>query len=216
VAVALALFALRARITRRFAFGCFWYAAFLAPALLPAREMQGLEHRLYVPLIGLLLAAASLRPGTWPLPRPLLQGTAVALLALLAWQSARRLPDYASDIAFWESAARSSPTYEPVARTLAWRYLENDRLSDAVTHARRAIELRADEARSHLVLGVALAKQQRNAEASQALLEATRLDPENADAWMNLSRLQLAQGDLSGSARSRQLAEEANARAGVR
>ena len=216
VATALALFALRTRLSRRFAFGCFWYVAFLAPALLPAREMQGLEHRLYVPLIGLLIAAASLRPGSWPLPRPLLQATALALLALLAWQSARRLPDYASDLAFWESAAKSSPTYEPVVRTLAWRYFENDRLSDAVTYARRAIELRGDEARSHLVLGVALARQQRNAEASQALLEATRLDPGSADAWMNLSRLQLERGDLAGSARSRRLAEEATARANAR
>jgi len=104
----------------------------------------------------------------------------------------------------------------PVVRTLAWRYFENDRLSDAVTYARRAIELRGDEARSHLVLGVALARQQRNAEASQALLEATRLDPGSADAWMNLSRLQLERGDLAGSARSRRLAEEATARANAR
>jgi len=213
---ALALFALRARLTARFAFGCFWYLAFLAPALLTAKEMQGLEHRLYVPLIGLLIAVASLRPGTWPLPRPLLQGAALALIALLAWQSARRLPDFASDVAFWESASHSSPTSEPVWRTLAWRYLENDRLSDSVAVARHAIELKGDEARSHLILGVALAKQQRDAEASAALGEAARLDPDNADAWANLSRIQLRMGDREGGARSRRLADEATARAANR
>jgi hypothetical protein len=213
---ALALILLRACLSPRFAFGCFWYLAFLAPALLTAKEMQGLEHRLYVPLIGLLIAAASLRPGTWPLRRPLLQGAALALLALLAWQSARRLPDFASDVAFWESASRSSPTSEPVWRTLAYRYLENARLPDAVAGAQRAIELKADEARSHLILGVALAKLQRDAEASEALHEATRLDPDNADAWANLSRLQLLMGDPQGSARSRRLADEATARASAR
>ncbi|HEX5064543.1 MAG TPA: tetratricopeptide repeat protein [Myxococcota bacterium] len=214
--VAVALFAMRARLTPRFAFGCFWYLAFLAPALLTAKEMQGLEHRLYVPLIGLLIAAASLRPGTWPLPRPLLQGGALVLLALLAAQTARRLPDYASDIAFWESASRSAPHSEPVWRTLAFRYFENGRLAEAVAGARRAIALNGDEAKGHLVLGIALARQGRSAEANEELRAATRLDPDNADAWANLSQLQLLMGDREGSARSRKLADEAAARAAAR
>jgi hypothetical protein len=203
---------LRARLGARFAWGIAWYLAFLLPALLSPRDTSGLEHRLYVPLIGLLVAVASLRPGTWPVPRAALTAAALGVLALLSLQSARRLPDFSSDLALWSSATRSSPHSEPAWRTLAWRSLEAGRLDDAVAASQRALTL-GNEARSHLILGVALARGGDTAGAGRSLEEATRLDPELADAWANLALLQQQTGDVAGSARSRRLADEANARA---
>jgi cytochrome c-type biogenesis protein CcmH/NrfG len=78
------------------------------------------------------------------------------------------------------------------------------------------IALRADEPRGHLVLGMALARMFRNDEAAEALCEATRLDPDSADAWMHLARVQLQMGDMEGSLRSRRLANEAAARRALR
>lgn len=206
------LVALRARLSGRFALGIVRYFAFLVPGLFVAPETNGLEHRLYVPTIGLLISAAALRPGTWRVPRPLLLGAALALLAGLAILSVRRLPDFASDLAFWESAARSSPRSEVVWRSLASRYLENGRLPETAEAARRALALRPDEARSHLLLGVALAKQRRFAEAEPALRSAARLDPDSSDAWSNLALLEELNGDRNAAALSRRRADEARAR----
>jgi len=212
LAVAL-LVLLRARLSARFGWGVAWYLAFLLPALLSPKDTSGLEHRLYVPLIGLLVAIASLRPGTWPVPRAALTGATIAVLALLSLQSARRLPDFSSDLALWSSATQSSPHSESAWRTLAWRSFEAGRLEDAVVAAERALTL-GNEARAHLILGVALARRGDTADAGRSLEEATRLDPELADAWSNLALLQQQTGDLAGSARSRRMADEANARAG--
>ena len=202
----------RARLSARFGWGIAWYVAFLLPALLSPKDTSGLEHRLYVPLIGLLVAVASLRPGTWPVPRPVLTAAAIGVLALFSLQSARRLPDFSSDLALWSSATRSSPHSEPAWRTLAWRNLEAGHLDEAIAASQRALALDADEARSHLILGVALARRGDTAGAGRSLEQATRLDPGLADAWSNLALLQQQSGDLAASVRSRRMAEEANAR----
>jgi tetratricopeptide (TPR) repeat protein len=206
------VFALRRHLLGRAGLGLVWYFAFLAPALLVAEETQGFEHRLYVPLIGLLIALAELPQ---ELPQALRRTAALTFVALLcaaALVTFRRLPDFASDTRFWESAARTSPSSEAVWRTLAWRQFEQGRLEEAEASARRGLALRPDEARGHLLLGVALARQGRLADAEPALLRAVELDPGNADAWQNLALLQRQTGQPGASAISRQRAQEARER----
>jgi hypothetical protein len=207
------LLARRERPSARFALGVFWYAVFLLPALLVAKETFGLEHRLYVPMVGLLIAVAELRPGQWRVPRPVLLGAALALLSGFAVLAARRLPDFSSDLAFWGSAARTSPHSQPVWLTLAFRSMQNGRLPEALDAAQRAVTMRADDPNAQLVLGVTLAKQGHLAEAADALHEATRLDPGLGDAWANLAQVEQLAGDGEAAARSRRRAEEASARA---
>lgn len=204
--------ALRRHLLGRAGLGLVWYFAFLAPALLVAEETQGFEHRLYLPLIGLLIALAELPR---ELPQALRRAAALTFVALLcagALVTFRRLPDFASDTRFWESAARTSPSSEAVWRTLAWRQFEQGRLEDAEASARRGLALRPDEARGHLLLGVALARQGRLSDAEPALRRAVELDPGNADAWQNLAVLQQQAGQPEASAISRQRAEEARQR----
>lgn len=170
--------------------GLAWYAAFLAPTLLGHAETSGFEHRLYLPVIGLLIFAADLLPrAVARLPRAVPAVVAVAILLLLAGLSARRIPDYADDLSFWASVTRSSPHAELGWETLAFRSLEHQRATDAEWAARRLLELDPDSPDGQLALGVALAKQGRFAGAESALRRSLEIDPAETDAWQNLVRL---------------------------
>ncbi len=209
VALAGLVFALRRDLLGRAGVGLVWYFAFLAPALLVPSETQGFEYRLYVPLIGLLICLAELPQQMPTRARRLAVAAFVVLLCAAALVTFRRLPDFASDTSFWESAARSSPRSEAVWRTLAWRLFERGRLGEAESSARRGIALQPDEARGHFLLGIALARQGRLAEAEPELRRAVELDPDYADAWQNLAVLEQLTGHPEASAVSRRRAEEA-------
>ena len=90
--LAVGLFWVRGQLLGRAGVGLLWYAAFLAPTLFSSPITSGLEHRLCVPLIGLLITAAEILPAPIRrLPRALTWGVAVAILAALATTTVRRL-----------------------------------------------------------------------------------------------------------------------------
>lgn len=192
-----AAFSLGLRLLGRAGIGPLWYAAFLSPALFSPVETNGFEHRLYVPMIGALLLAAEVR---WPLrfrpAVPLRLAAAALVLVTAAAITLRRLPDFTNDVTFWESAVRSSPASDIAWTTLGYRYFESDRLDEAEQAVRTSLQLHADRTRAHVLLGVTLARRNRFPEAEAALRRALAIDPNEAEAWQNLARVQRAQGQL--------------------
>jgi tetratricopeptide (TPR) repeat protein len=210
--LALAAFAMRNRLRGRAGLGLLWCAAFLAPSLSVHTQTWGLEHRLYLPLIGLLLFAsaftlpASLRAPGW-------LGTAVAFAAALGFAvvTARRLPDFAGPIAYWESAARHAPHSAFAASRVAWRYYEARRFAEVKEPATRALALDPENSEMYLARGIASARLGDLIRAERDLRRATELQPENADAWTNLARAQQLLDLPAQAAESKQRAAELGA-----
>jgi len=77
----------------------------------------------------------------------------------------------------FEQALELSPTSGALHRELALVEIETGALEAAEAHARRALELDANDAESHAALGAILERQGRDREAAEAFEAAVRLDP---------------------------------------
>ena len=213
--LSLAIFAARSRLRGPAGLGLVFCAAFLVPSLSVPAQTWGLEHRLYLPLVGLLLFAsafalpARLRAPSW-------LGTALAFAAALGFAvvTARRLPDFAGPIPYWESAARHAPHSAFAASRVAWRYYQAGRFAEVPEAATRALALDPQSGEMYLARGIAYAKRGDLARAEPDLRRAVELEPDNADAWSNLARLQRLLGQSAQSDESQRRAGELGARPG--
>jgi tetratricopeptide (TPR) repeat protein len=207
--IALAIIAVRDRLRGPAGIGLVWCAAFLLPSLAVPVQTWGLEHRIYLPLAGLLLFASQWAPpARLRAPQWLGSALAVAVAIVFAILTARRLPDFAGPIPYWESAARTAPHSAFAASRVAWRYYEAERLADVPGAVERALALDGSRADMYLVRGLAYAMRRDFARAEPDLLRAVELDPKSPDAWENLARLQRLLGKGEASRESKQRAQQ--------
>lgn len=179
--------------------GLVWCAVFLLPSALVPRETWGLEHRLYLPLIGLLLFASQLAlPARVRAPAGLGAALAFSVALVFAIATARRLPAFADPISYWESAARSAPHSTLAATHLAWRYYEAGRLAEVPASAARALALDDGLADMYALRGNVYAKQGDFERAESDLRRAVALDPTNKPARSNLDRVLRRLGGRDG------------------
>lgn len=122
--------------------GASTFVLFLIPALLvpDAVNNQDFEHRLYVPMLGvlLLLSETVLLKNNWS-ERHLAMGTGalVLVLALMNWY---RQPLFNDPISFWTAAVESSPNSSYANMMLAAR-LDNTDMQRAKTLMQKAYDL---------------------------------------------------------------------------
>ena len=129
-------------------FGLLWFAIGLLPTLdiIPV-AVPILEHRLYVPMIGLVLAVArggfliigpeSRRPTLKYLP-----GSLVLLLFLL---SLERIPVWQNSETLWLDTIGKSPNYSRAYFNLAGYYFNLRRYDDAIGLLEKYVELKPNE-----------------------------------------------------------------------
>ena len=97
---------------RLFLFGCGWLVLFLLPTIARSTDFANyLEHRLYVPLVGLVImlsASSFLRDHL----RPSGKGFMVAAVPVVFFCAAtvHHVPVFASNSAFWKNAEETSPS----------------------------------------------------------------------------------------------------------
>jgi len=101
----------RDRVTRPIAFGIVWWLVGLAPtSLVPLAEVEN-DHRMFLPLVGAVLAATW---GAWlllerRLPRGTLAASAIGLLILCAIGTHRRNIVWRSEESLWCDVTQKSP-----------------------------------------------------------------------------------------------------------
>lgn len=162
--------------------------AVLAPSssIVPIRLDPLAEHRLYLPLAALALAAAV---GMLALARrvaPLrAHAAALALGALLALAlgatTHARNRDYASAVALWGDTAAKRPTSARALTNYGIALVQAGEVERALELHRAALAARADYAEAHHNLGNALLLSSRPQEALQSFERALELDPDNVE-----------------------------------
>jgi tetratricopeptide (TPR) repeat protein len=207
-----ALLALCFRSLRRFplpAFGGLWLFLHLAleASTLPLRLV--FEHRLYLPLAGVALAAAYLLCAALGPRRRLAAALgALAVLALAGATHARNAL-FRDSRALWLDVAAKSPG-DWLARMQAASVLAQDgRHADALHELEQASALEPASPRPHALRGLVLSAQGRDTEAIEAYQEAARLGPQDALSREGAALLLAKQGRLDEAAL---LLEEALAR----
>jgi protein O-mannosyl-transferase len=189
---------------RPWAFAAAWFFVILAPSssVLPIVTEVAAEHRMYLPLAGVMaLFALGLHALGARLRRPQAALVACGLLALpLAAQTIARNRVYESDERLWLETLRVHPANARAHNNYAVDLFKAGRLDEAEIHARTSVQLNPARAESQQTLGVVLLAKGRADEGIDALEDARSLDPTDARTHTNLGEAYGAKGDLAAAA----------------
>ena len=171
--------------------GLAWIAVFLAPAsgFVTLASYHLHERFLYIPSIGLSVAAAALAV-RWlgDSRRTRLVWTAAALvLATFAAMTVARVSVWKNDVTLWSYAIRTDPDSWVGHFYLAKIRMEAGDLNGAIAGFERTMELVPDFAPAWLEMGFAHAAAGRHEESLEALLQARRINPRLPHANSNVA-----------------------------
>jgi len=182
-----------------------WFFLILAPtsSVVPLVTQTGAEHRMYLPLAGLialgvvagealwLRAPPGLRTRFWGVPWLVL----VSLVAALGVRTVQRNEDYRSELSIWQSVANDWPSNPRAHYNLGIALANAGRPREAILQYEEAVRLPPDAPDPHFNLASLLASAGRASEAIHQYEEGLRLEPDSAEAHFNLGNL------LAGTAR---------------
>ncbi len=167
------------RLRKRFgviSYGVFVFFLLLAPtsSVVPIKDTL-VERRLYLPMVGVLLAAAGLL-ARWRARRAALAGALAAVVLVAGAVAYRRNLVWTDPVVLWEDTVRKSPHNPRAHFQLAFAYYTGGRCQEAAAEYERVAELEAESYRLLLNWGLALDCAGRPTEALAKLEAAARLE----------------------------------------
>ncbi|PIZ98429.1 MAG: hypothetical protein COX77_04560 [Candidatus Komeilibacteria bacterium CG_4_10_14_0_2_um_filter_37_10] len=184
--------------TRLVLWGLAWFLLFLLPALI--RPLSSLadfsEHRVYLPLFGIIIALYSLQL-KWPIKlqklswlTPVVYTTVLLILIVV---NIAHAPVYQNKISFWSDAVDNSPNSSFNRNNLGAMYYLDGRYQEAATQWEKTLQLNPNEPLTRNNLGLLYARSGQYAEAEKMYLAENALNPYYDDAYFNLGLLYYAQ-----------------------
>ncbi|GEM_PF-2389450 len=164
-------------------FGLAWLAAGLLPVLgLFPLAVAILEHRLYLPLAGVALAAAAFISRTLPTSRrpQVIFTFSLVIVALLGFISFNRLPVWQNSETMWRDAIEKAPSVSRSYFNLAGYFFERQQYDQTIDLMKKYVALRPDEFIGYSKLRQSLYLAGRYDEAAQvnrALISRTPYNP---------------------------------------
>jgi protein O-mannosyl-transferase len=192
---------------RLLAFGVLWFFLTLSieSSIIPIGDVI-YEHRLYLPSVGLFLAAGAALFGAAARQRA---GAAVAvglLVLLFSAATYERNKIWQSEITLWQDVIRKSPSKARGYYSLGIAYKEQGKWPEAMTNYQKALTLDPTDPDIHYNLGNADKALGRINESINEYHAAITLAPEYAEAHNNLGIVYEEQGNLDGAIREYQTA----------
>ncbi len=178
------LFHLRHRLV---AFGLLWFLVTLSveSSIIPIRDVI-FEHRLYLPSVGLMLAASAAVVGglhRWRTGVGIGVAVVVILFSVATYQRNRVWND---EISLWADVVQKSPNKARGYNNLGAVYREQDRLQEAIQAYKTALTLKPDFAQAHNTLGSIYLMQGRLEEAIREYQIVLKQQPDLAETHFNL------------------------------
>jgi len=188
--------------------GWLWFLVTLAPVigLLQAGEQRIADRFMYVPLLGLLIAAIwGARDAAAPLTavrRRMLFATGLVLVAGAAAVATGQASHWADSVTLWQHAARVTPDSYIAFENLGQALRERGELDASAARYQQALTLApagspAYQAVIHNSIGLVLIRQGRQDAAAIEYAEAARLNPNFAEAQSNLGNTLAASGHFA-------------------
>jgi tetratricopeptide (TPR) repeat protein len=179
-------------------FGLAWFLIFLLPSLAVYSGAPFLlEHRLYLPFIGLLIALSSfsgLRDLVWS--KRLVWLSALIILGLFSAINIFHSRDFRDSLTFWRSAVHDSPHSPMAQRNLGAMYYLNDQPDEAARYYQAALDLNPKELMAHNNLGVIYLDQNKLIEAAEEFKKELALNPRYDKSLFTLGEVYFRQNNL--------------------
>lgn len=185
------------RNTRLAAFGLLFFLVNILPfaVVIPIGPALAADRYLYLPLLGLVLAALAAAAWLWPAGARAKAAGAALLCLLIAAEAALTVPlvkTWRSSETLWTAVLERFPASETANLNLAQALLERGDPASAAPRLLAVLRANPDNADALYNLGTALARAGRPAEALPLLRRAAFLKPASAMAWTNLGLTLLA------------------------
>ncbi len=183
-AVSLAFLCLR-HAQRDVLFGLLWVVIILAPTIVVPLHVLVNDHRLYLPMAGVVIALSSVT-ARLPLSRVMVCLT----LVILAVTTRQRNAVWENEYTLWSDAAAKSPTpLVPVAYVHLGNYAKDaGRLAEAEGYFRRALQIAPEHVAARNNLGITLQRLGRVDEAIGIYQGITADRPDVTEGWYNLGK----------------------------
>ena len=185
----------------RILFGLVWFLAFLLPSFIrpnPALAADFIEHRVYVPLIGLFIILAEtslLRNFDWR--KPVYLYGSLGVLGVFGVINFVHQGNFSDRLVFWHNAAINSPHYPLAQRNLGAMYYLSGDLNSAETYYKKSLELNPTEQMVHNNLGLIYAAWGQNDKAEAEYKAELFLYPNYDNANFNLGLLYYKEGRVA-------------------
>jgi Flp pilus assembly protein TadD len=181
--------------------GWFWFLGVLVPVsgIIQVGEQAHADRYMYLPQIGLYILVTWFVADTvssWRHRRILLTTAMASSILLLMYPAWKQTSYWRDGRTLWTHALAVDPQNDTAHIGLCDLDLRENRMDDAILHARSALEIRPDSADAHSRLGVALSATGQNEEASihfQNALETHQIRPR---VHYNIATLLLNSGQL--------------------
>ncbi|MEI6529562.1 MAG: tetratricopeptide repeat protein [Candidatus Falkowbacteria bacterium] len=206
----LALFFSKNKRSSYLLLGFSWFILFLLPSLVrlnPIDTPDFLEHRLYLPIIGLFIIIAEIDwIKNFDFRKRISKIIAILLIVFFMALSYRHLQVFKNRISFWQSAVSTSPHSALANRNLGAMYYLDNNLVEAEKSYRQALAINDKEPMAHNNLGLIYFDQGNYGQAEREYKKELSLYPSYDKALVNLGNLYYSEkrlteaGDLWGAA----------------
>ncbi len=200
----------------RISFGFAWFILFILPSLVRLNLVDTpdfLEHRLYLPVIGLFIIIAEI---DWikklDFKKKIVKLLAVGILIFFFALSWRHIQVFKNRLSFWRSAVETSPHSAMANRNLGAMYYLDNNLAEAEKSYRRALLINDKEAMAHNNLGLIYFDQGNYGLAEREYKKELSLYPRYDKALFNLGNLYYHEQRLTEAQKLWEEALQANPR----
>ncbi|MEO7414104.1 MAG: tetratricopeptide repeat protein [Opitutaceae bacterium] len=161
-----------------------WFLALLAPtSLVPGANQMIVEHRMYLPLVAVVVFVFGLAARWLGARAFLLIGLTVSAAAAIL--TVQRNLVYRSDQALWEDTVAKRPGNARAQNNLGLAYYQRGRIDDAMGRYRESVRLDPASAQAHYNFGLALMRAGQLREAAEEFGAAVRILPYYFNAHLN-------------------------------
>jgi len=188
---------------RRLIFGLIWFLILFLPTAVKTSDFTVFfEHRLYIPLAGMLFVAAELK-ALQKIFGTRLFGPVAGLAIILGYGGLAfgYSSVYRDGLSFWGNAVGNSPHSYCAHGGLGQRYAEAGLTKSAETEFLKALALNPGDPVSQGELGIIYMSQGDHAKAKTHFWAALKSDPKLADIYNNLGHLYLQEDSLKEAER---------------
>ncbi len=188
------LFITKNKNYRLIVFGTFWFLLFLFSSFIsldPTYPAFLLEHRIYLPLVGLMLIFLEINPlKNFAIDKKEYLYPFLLLLAFLFLLTLNHSKDFRNRITFWEKAVKDSPSHPLVHRNLGAMYYLDGREEEAEKEYKKALELNSSEAMAHNNLGLIYMNRGNMEFAEEEFKKELEINPSYDNAYFNYALLE--------------------------
>ncbi len=182
-------------------FGIIWFVAFLFPSFIrpnPTIVADFIEHRLYLPVVGLIMFIIESHIGLIlkRVPRDILYGAGIIIIVLFSVVTLVHGGNFANRLIFWKNAAETSPHSPLAQRNLGAMYFLENEYDLAEKYFKKSLALNNNEQMAHNNLGLIYMNRGKFSEAEQEYKQELAVNPSYDNAHFNLGLLYYKMGRI--------------------